>query len=249
MMSRESYYSVINYYVSQFRVNIEANCMEKKLKVSEFASLIGVTQKTVYRMIEREEVKTVIEKVNNRQTTLILTNDEEIKCHRIIYGKDTDNDGNCEDILTVNDEFITDNNRSQTNNNNNSSDKALQIMMELNDKLNDKLEKVNNELIESKSKQLLLAHHESRESFYLEEINGLRTENKQLLNDKDKQYKTSMIVILVLSIVIVGLITFNIVSSMFNNKNIKSDDANISKIENVAPTGDKISPVQPNKKK
>lgn len=46
--------------------------MEKKLKIAEFAALIGVTAKTVYKMVDREEIKTVNEKVNNRLMLLIV---------------------------------------------------------------------------------------------------------------------------------------------------------------------------------
>ena len=61
--------------------------MEKKLKVADFAALLGIVPKTVYKMIERNEVITVSERVNNRQTTLIVTDEEQIKNFRKIYGK------------------------------------------------------------------------------------------------------------------------------------------------------------------
>lgn len=53
--------------------------MEKKFKVAEFAALLGIVPKTVYKMIERNEIITVSERVNNRQTTLVVTSDEQIQ--------------------------------------------------------------------------------------------------------------------------------------------------------------------------
>ena len=44
----------------------------EKYKVSTIAELLGVAQKTVYRMIDRGEVKICQERVNNRETTLIM---------------------------------------------------------------------------------------------------------------------------------------------------------------------------------
>lgn len=50
----------------------------KKIAVYEYAKLIGVTPKTVYKMIEKEEVITTKEIVNNREVKRIVVDDEEI---------------------------------------------------------------------------------------------------------------------------------------------------------------------------
>ena len=54
-------------------------------------------------MIERNEVITVTEKVNNRQTTLIVTNDEQIEKFRKSYSKNQVNNGNYYENVTEND--------------------------------------------------------------------------------------------------------------------------------------------------
>ena len=59
--------------------------MEMKLKFAEFAELIGTTAKTVYKMEERKEIVTVTEKVNNRPTRLVVTNNEQINHFKNVY--------------------------------------------------------------------------------------------------------------------------------------------------------------------
>jgi chromosome segregation ATPase len=52
--------------------------VQNKYKVSEFAKVLGITEKTVYRMIERNELVTSQERVNNRAITYILINSGEL---------------------------------------------------------------------------------------------------------------------------------------------------------------------------
>jgi chromosome segregation ATPase len=77
----------------------------KKLtfKTADFAEQIGTTPKTVYKLIERKELLTDNEVINGRNIRVIVTNEEEIKEFQKRYGKITVNNGECEEILTVND--------------------------------------------------------------------------------------------------------------------------------------------------
>lgn len=184
--------------------------MERKLKFSEFAELIGTTAKTVYKMEERNEIITVIEKVNNRPTRLVITNDDQIKHFKTIYSKSPFTTGNYEDNVTINNDGMNNNNPSQTANNNEFVQEMFEKIVILNEEYNNRIEKLNNELIDSKSKLLLLEDKANREGLYLAEINTLKTENNQLKTDKTKVANQLVAVIIVLLMVVVGLITYNI---------------------------------------
>lgn len=74
--------------------------MEQKMNVADFAALVGTTSKTIYQKIlnnselpVNEQLVTVKEKVKGRETTLIITNSEQIKLYQNLYGKNTVNDG------------------------------------------------------------------------------------------------------------------------------------------------------------
>lgn len=187
--------------------------MERKLKFSEFAELIGTTAKTVYKMEERNEIMTVIEKVNNRPTRLVITNDDQIKHFKTIYSKSPFTTGNYEDNVTINNDSMNCNNPSQTANNNEFVQEMFEKIVILNEEYNNRIEKLNNELIDSKSKLLLLEDKAGREGMYLAEINTLKTENNQLKTDKTKVANQLVAVIIVLLMVVVGLITYNVATS------------------------------------
>ena len=193
--------------------------MEKKLKFSEFAELIGTTPKTVYKMKERNEIITVSERVNNRLTMLVVTNDEQIKKFKSIYSKSPFLNGNYEDIVTINNESMNDNIPSQTANNNEIIQEIFDKIVILNEEYNNRMAKLNNELIDSKSKLLLLEDKANREGFYLAEINTLKTENEQLRTSKTLSMNILTAVIVVLLMVLVGLITFNVSTPQNQEKN------------------------------
>lgn len=187
--------------------------MERKLKFSEFAELIGTTAKTVYKMEERNEIMTVIEKVNNRPTRLVITNDDQIKHFKTIYSKSPFTTSNYEENVTINNEEMNNNNHSQTANNNEFIQEMFERIVILNDEYNNRIEKLNNELIDSKSKLLLLEDKANREGLYIKEINELKIENNQLRISKSKSLNVLVTVIIVLSMVVVGLITYNVTIS------------------------------------
>lgn len=187
--------------------------MERKLKVSEFAELVGITSKTVYKMESRGEITTVNERVNNRPTTLVVTNDEQINHFKSVYSKAPFATGNYEENVTINNDSMNCNNPSQTANNNEFIQEMFEKIVILNVEYNNRIEKLNNELIDSKSKLLLLEDKAGREGMYLAEINTLKTENNQLKTDKTKVANQLVAVIIVLLMVVVGLITYNVATS------------------------------------
>ena len=187
--------------------------MERKLKFSEFAELIGTTAKTVYKMEEREEITTVIEKVNNRPTRLVVTNDEQIKHFKNIYSKSPVNYGNYEENVTINNDTMSNNISSQTANNNEIVQEMFDRIITMNEEYNNRIARLNEELVDSKSKLLLLEDKAGREGLYLKEINELKIENTQLKTDKTKVANQLVGVIIVLLMVVVGLITFNVASA------------------------------------
>lgn len=200
--------------------------MEKKLKISDFAALVGTSQKTVYSRLNNvdnlpvnEQLKSVIEKVRGRETTFIVTSDEQIKLYQKIFNYLPVNEGNCEDNLTynnssqtVNDTTTTFNNPSITENPALNPKEVIDQIMNLNEIHRDELNKVNKELVEYKSKVHLLEYHEGREGFQTNEINELRKDNNELMkvNYNQKNIIVGLIsVIILLIIFIVGYITFN----------------------------------------
>ncbi len=184
--------------------------MERKLKFSEFAELIGTTAKTVYKMEEREEIMTVVEKVNNRPTRLVITNDEQIKHFRTIYSKSPFATGNYEENVTINNEVMNNNNTSQPANNNEFIQDMFERIITLNDEYNNRIARLNEELVNSKSRMILLEDKAGREGMYIKEINELKNENESLKTSKSKALNTLATVIVVLLMVVVGLITYNV---------------------------------------
>ena len=182
---------------------------EIKMKVADFAGLVGCSQKTVYKLIENEQLKTVNELQNGRTIRLIVTNNIEIAEFQKNYGKSPVNEGECNEILTVNnaqESKMNVQNVSDSENLLNVFDK----IMEVNNLYNEKLEKVNNELITYKSKQLLLEDKASREGLYLNEINDLKASKNNIL-----KWLIAVIVILSLLLITVsGLLIFNLYNTV-----------------------------------
>ena len=178
--------------------------MENKYKVSDFASLIGCSQKTIYKMIERGELITVNEPVNGRKTTFISSNNKQIQELQKIYGNLPVNEGECKEtlqndesnLLTINGENID------------LSANFIDKMIKLNDQYNERLMKVTEELITYKSRVPLLEDKASREGLYLSEINQLKTDNGTLTKTKNKVIVMLISVILLLTGVADNINTF-----------------------------------------
>lgn len=210
--------------------------MEKKLKIAEFAALVGTSQKTVYSRLTNadnlpvnEQLTSVIEKVRGRETTFIVTSDEQIQLYQTIFNHLPVNEGNYEDNLTYNNPSQNLNYVKQTSINQSSAifdgtviNQILSDNRELNNRYEQQIEeyiKVNNQLAELKSTQKLLEDKAGREGLYINEINGLEKDNNQLrtvniglqkdievVSNYNEKLKTSN------KWLLTGLITFFIVS-------------------------------------
>ena len=203
--------------------------MDKKLKVADFATLLGIAPKTVYKMIERNEIMTVNEKVNNRQTTLVITNDEQIVELKKNYGKYQVNNLNCYNSVTDSNqqEQYTESYEpvKQSFNNdfaNEVIDKIITLNNGYNEQLNeynDRLQRVNEELITAKSKMLLLEDKAGREGYYINEINGLKTDNNRLKKVIYGLFVFIVLLLLSMAVYITAqIITDNVAKSTVNNE-------------------------------
>lgn len=197
--------------------------MEKKLKVADFAALLGIVPKTVYKMIERNEVITVSERVNNRQTTLIVTDDEQIENFRKIYGKTQVNNGYCYNSVTENEQsqpVIEGEIAESYTHNNDFANEVIDRIIALNDgynaqlnEYNNRIQQVNEELITAKSKMLLLEDKAGREGLYLNEINELKEGNKRLKLGLYALITVSVMLLLGLT----GYVTYNLTTQKLSS--------------------------------
>ena len=163
--------------------------MEKKIKVADFAELVGCTPKTVYKMIERGELITGSERVNNRETTVIITSDAQIEDLQIQLGKLPVNVGECNETVTVNE-----GNEPVKNSNDNVYDSVIvDKVIDLSREYINRLTTVNEELVNYKSQVLLLEDKQKTEKEALEhwqnEYFQQKTELEQLKNTNEKEMK------------------------------------------------------------
>lgn len=177
---------------------------ELRFKVSEFASLIGCSMKTVYKLIENNQLNTVNELQNGRSISFVVTNDNEIQEFQKNYGKIPVNESECKDILTVNNQQENKNNVNNYSNSSILSD-VFDKILEVNNQYNERIERVNEELITYKSKQLLLEDKASREGLYLQEINQLKASKDRLI----KWLITIVIIFSLMLITVICLLVYN----------------------------------------
>lgn len=217
--------------------------MEKKLKVADFAALLGIVPKTVYKMIERGEIITVTEKVNNRSTTLVVTSDEQIQELRKTYGKEHVSNGNYYENVTENERLISDIEYAESvkhTDNNAFATEVIDRIVALNEgyneqlkKYSEQLQKVNEELVTAKSKVLFLEDKAGREGLYINEINGLKTDNNQLR----KVIYGLLSFIVIISLSLTWYVTYNVTVNTSNKpvtEQIK-EDTNIKKAAQEKP--------------
>ena len=206
--------------------------MEKKFKVADFAALLGIAAKTVYKMIEREEIATVTEKVNNRATTLVVVTDEQIAELKKNYSKEQVNSGNYYETVTDNNHSIVDAESYEVvkySPDNAFASEVIDRIIAINDGYNEQLReytehlrKVNDELVTEKSKVLLLEDKAGREGSYLNEINQLKNSNKRLT--RIIYFAVAVIIFLLLGLT--WYVTYNIVindRSVTENEQVMSD--------------------------
>ena len=198
--------------------------MEKKLKVSDFADLVGCTPKTVYKMIERNELNTVTEKVNFRETTVIVTSDKQLEELQRQFGKLPVNDIQCNETVTENDR----NEQVKTVNSNELIEKIIEITRDY----TENIKSYNDELITYKSQVLLLEDKQKAEKESLEHW-------QQEYYQKDSELKTvqrskvtvivvlvSVIVVLLLLLLTTGLL-LGFEKQKHNNGNILTEEQTV----------------------
>lgn len=215
--------------------------MEKKLKVSEFAELVGITSKTVYKMESRGEITTVNERVNNRPTTLIITNDEQINHFRSVYSKAPFTNGNCNDILTENEKSMDYNNASQSANNNEIVQEMFERIILLNDEYNNRIAKLSEELVTTKAQVLLIEDKkniaEGDKTHWQKEYFKLNEENKALNKQLSKSNKVLLIVITVSITLLITFIGVSITNNVTNTK--KSEIEEVTKAQQTQVISEK----------
>lgn len=208
--------------------------MERKMMVAEFAALVGTTSKTIYQKIGNfddlpvtEKLITVKEKVKGRETTLIVTNSEQINYYKNLYGNNQVDNGEYYETLTENNgykPFQNVNEALKTPQDEVISEKLFERLLTVKNDDNERYEQkvneliaVNKELAEVKGRQLLLEDKAGREGLYINEIKELKTDNDEI----KKAFEKSKYIIMSLLIVIIGLVMYIImvtnVSQPVNN--------------------------------
>ncbi|MBO5928376.1 MAG: hypothetical protein J6Q32_05965 [Clostridia bacterium] len=170
--------------------------MEKeKFKVADFSALIGCSQKTVYSLIDKGELKTVNETSKGRKIVLVLATDAEIKELQKIYGKNLVNEVNCKENET---QYI----ETESKNLNYSIETPtfFEKVIELQNTFNEQIMKYNDELIKFKSQVPLL---EDRQGLYLQQIKDFEAENNTLKKDNNILLKW-LITVIILAILIIA---------------------------------------------
>ena len=138
---------------------------------------------------------------------------------RNLYSKEVVNGGNYYDIVTNNNgQNIVNEIQSTVNPNKNNSfnGDAFDKLMTLNETYLNRIETVTNELMEYKSKTLLLEDKANREGLYLNNIKELETENNRL---KTSNKRLLLVLTVIISVLITVLGTLLIVNNIQNNVN------------------------------
>ena len=206
--------------------------MEKKFSVADFAELVGTTAKTIYQKIDNydnlpvsEQLKTVKEKVKGREITFIVTDSEQIENYKNLYSKNTVNEGNYyENVTNINghSQVNEGNNTVRNNYNNASGSDMFEKLLTLNETYLNRIETVTNELMEYKSKSLLLEDKASREGLYLKEINELKTDNEKL---KTLSKWLQLTLITLITLILTVTTTLLIVNNPYKNTDTKKEHA------------------------
>ena len=169
----------------------------EKFKVADFAAIIGCSQKTVYTLIDKKELKTVNETSKGRKIVLVLATDAEIKELQKIYGKNLVNEVNCKENETQYTET-----ESKNLNYSIETPTFFEKVIELQNTFNEQIMKYNDELIKFKSQVPLL---EDRQGLYLQQIKDFEAENNTLKKDNNILLKW-LITIIILAILIIAVL-------------------------------------------
>lgn len=203
---------------------------EKELKISELANIWAVSVPTTWNRVRKEDLKTVKKVDENRKEVNYVVISDEIINKYVLTVNNNVNNHNYEDILTDNNINENVNNNLKYGNGSISASEMFDKLSTLNKEYNDRLERVNEELMSYKSKSLLLEDKAGREGFYINEINTLKKDNNLLLK--------GLIILLIMFI-----ITFvSLVSIVLYHKAIEGNKEVSTTVENVS------NPVQTQKK-
>lgn len=216
---------------------------EKELKISELANIWAVSVPTTWNRVRKEDLKTV-KKVdeNRKEVNYVIISDEIINKYVLTVNNNV-NSHNYEDILTDNNVNENINNNLKYGNDNISASEMFDKLSTLNKEYNDRLERVNEELITYKSKTLLLEDKANREGFYINEINTLKKDNNLLL----KGLITLLIMFIITLISLIAVVLYH--KAIEGNKDVSTTVENVS--NPVQAQKKEVKPVkaQPLKKK
>lgn len=182
---------------------------EKELKIAELATVWGVSVPATWNRVRKEGLKTV-KKIdeNRKEVTYVIISEETVNKYLSTVNNNINN-RYYEELLTNNNINNDTNNGLKTESEPFSVSEMFDKLTALNKEYNNRLEQVNGELITAKSKMLLLEDKAGREGLYINEINGLKTDNNNL-----KKVVYGLIgVIVILLLVLACYLTYNIVTS------------------------------------
>lgn len=203
---------------------------EKELKISELATIWAVSVPTTWNRVRKEDLKTVKKVDENRKEVNYVVISDEIINKYVLTVNNNVNNRNYEDILTDNNINENVNNNLKYGNDGISASEMFDKLSTLNKEYNDRLERVNEELITYKSKSLLLEDKAGREGFYINEINTLKKDNNLLLKG-------------LITLLIMFIITFiSLIAIVLYHKAIEGNKEVTTTVENVS------NPVQAQKK-
>lgn len=202
--------------------------MEKELKVSELASIWGVSVPTVWNRISKLGLKTIIKKnENNKDINYVYISDEQINIFVIKdVNKDVNNNNNgyYKEMLNDNNLYNDVVNGEYSINTSNIDNGFIKDLINFNndynerlsnvyETFNNRLERLNNELITYKEKVPLLEDKASREGLYLNEISELKKE----LKSKNNFNKVLITLLITLLMVVITTVTYFITLNKINN--------------------------------
>lgn len=186
--------------------------MEKEFSIAELSQIWGVSVPTTWNRIRKEGLTTFIKKnKNNKEITYVTISDDILNDYVI---NDNNNVNNVVNNVYY-EETLSNNNVNKVENQDiidkqpDTLKDIINTITTIHNDYNERLKEVNNELINYKSKTLLLEDKAGREGYYLNEINDLKKVNK-----RDKLIINLLIIfITILLLFITGFITYNYASN------------------------------------
>ncbi len=216
---------------------------EKELKISELANIWAVSVPTTWNRVRKEDLKTVKKVDENRKEVNYVVISDEIINKYVLTVNNNVNNHNYEDILTDNNINENVNNNLKYGNDSISASEMFDKLSTLNKEYNDRLERVNEELITYKSKTLLLEDKAGREGFYINEINTLKKDNNLLL----KGLITLLIMFIITLISLIAVVLYH--KAIEGNKEVSTTVENVSNLVQAQKKEVKPVKAQPLKKK